>query len=270
MSSTETNEKDTDHSSNAAKLETELVSNGEEVPPPAAAAAAATTARLNNNILHDIDIGRILKEEGKIVKCVLLKHIRDDGKDAKPPHATTTQNKRVVLTDLIQEIELDTTPSKSQVAHVLGGPFTFLGQYADEGTIVMCRRPMLPDDDATVLQLLQRCHDFGISTDSVTEKQQLMDLLEQGRLPVNPHVLQPPFDKDRVEGDILILRVADTEDDEQPEEFFLDYTKDEYVAFASRTDVVAPELPVHESSEEESEEEEDNADDDEEDNEGTS
>ena len=150
--------------------------------------------------------------------------------------------------------------------------------------------------------------------------------------PVNCHELQPPLDRVKVRGDILLMRVAETEevldggsgessntsgsgsgrggkndtdyekevmdaqeDDEEREgetttntdtgasttpkevhvptndEFFLDYTKEEYLKFAARTDIVAPEIMEEESSEEEEGEESDeeveggngNADDDE-------
>ena len=113
--------------------------------------------------------------------------------------------------------------------------------------------------------------------------------------PVNGHALQPPLDRVEVRGDVLLMRVAETEevldldndgggvegggrdyekevqdaqgDDEEiagekpaaasakpdgdgedtkevrvptNDEFFLDYTRAEYLSFASRTDVVAP------------------------------
>ena len=53
-------------------------------------------------------------------------------------------NRRQIKTNLIDEIDIDTTPSKSMVSKVLGGPFTFLGQYEDEGIVLMIRN--LPDD----------------------------------------------------------------------------------------------------------------------------
>jgi len=242
--------------------------------------------------------------------------MRRDGKDAKPhvpvgagggspeggggaggspnsskPHQHHHHKKpRVVLTELIEEIELDTTPSKNGVREVLGGPFTFLGQYESEGTVVMVRRD-LPDADElaawTVHRLREECADRGIDTALVVEKSELVDALLESQLPVNPHRLQPPFDGAVVRGDILILRVAETDealdvDDggegegegrkrDVPilpnEEFFLDYTKEEYVAFASRTDVVAPELPDDDEAENEEEggDDEDEDDEDEED-----
>ena len=105
--------------------------------------------------------------------------------------------------------------------------------------------------------------------------------------PINPHLLQPPLDRVEVRGDIVLMRVAETEEeldnvnvgggkdyekeimdanDEAGEsggekkkvhvptndEFFLDYTKEEYLKFTSRTDIVAPEV---DSSDEEEEDE---------------
>jgi hypothetical protein len=50
------------------------------------------------------------------------------------------QPTREVLLDLIEEIEIDTTPTKNMVAKTLGGAFTFLGQYEDEGIVLIVRR----------------------------------------------------------------------------------------------------------------------------------
>lgn len=100
---------------------------------------------------------------------------------------------------------------------------------------------------------------------------------------INPHKLQPPLSFVEVRGDILLMRVAETEEEldekeleidnsskeevseekvEEIEEevqkqvsvpsnddFFLDYTKDEYLKFISRTDIEE----VDESSDEEDE-----------------
>jgi hypothetical protein len=119
------------------------------------------------------------------------------------------------------------------------------------------------------------------------EKSDLVAAVRDAQLPVNPHKLQPPFNKVIVRGDILIIKVADVDEEEQEEnaqdqetatakaiadftkmsavsneEFFLDYTRDEYIAFASRTDIVAPKVE-HPSSGEESEEEEEEEEEDE-------
>ncbi|KAL7498887.1 hypothetical protein ACHAWT_006765 [Skeletonema menzelii] len=186
----------------------------------------------------------------------------------------------VPLLRYMEEIEVDTTPKKSMVAQVLGGDFTFLGQYEDEGIMVMVRRPDWEDEDSS----------FD----------------ESDIPPVNPHPLQPPFDEVEVRGDILLIRVAETaeelddddddekndHDDEEDEEeendeeskkqgevvtdlkpaavgekesheekqvsvpanddFFLDYSMEEYLKFASRTDVEGP--PILEESDESAEE----------------
>jgi len=177
----------------------------------------------------------------------------------------------VPLRRFVEEIEVDTTPKKSMVAQVLGGDFTFLGQYEDEGIMVMVRRPHWEDEDSS----------FD----------------ESDIPPVNPHPLQPPFDDVEVRGDILLIKVAETaeeldadsdenidaeksnkqgevESDLKPpaaveekeehaeklvsvpvnEDFFLDYSMEEYLKFASRTDVEGP--PILDESEASSDEEE--------------
>ena len=171
---------------------------------------------------------------------------------------------------------VDTTPKKQMVAQVIGGPFTFLGQYEDEGIIVIVRRP----------------EDIESSVE------------EGSHVPKNPHELQPPLHNAEVKGDILLLRVAATEENEEEEsgenasgdengnggkaaavaacedteiasvagkvisneEFFLNYTKEEYVKFASRTDIVPQEEPEEAQEDDddgevfESDEEEENGD----------
>jgi hypothetical protein len=157
-------------------------------------------------------------------------------------------------------------------------------------------------------------------------------------LSINPHQLQPPLDQVQVYGDILLMRVAptdevldsDSEDDnddndkEEPnqeaspetvlnnkeehgngdqtgdpeekkdtkeeatknstneenapakieiptnDEFFLDYTKKEYIHFASRTDIIAPSIEEDEdgSDSEEEEEQEEEVEGDNDENEG--
>ena len=190
----------------------------------------------------------------------------------------TFRGESVPLLRYMEEIEIDTTPKKSMVKQVLGGDFTFLGQYEDEGIMVMVRRPDWEDEESS---------------------------FDESEIPpVNPHPLQPPFDEAEVRGDILLIRVAETaeeldedddekndNDDEEGEEeneedkkeqgevssdlkpaaaeekesheekqvsvptnddFFLDYTMEEYLKFASRTDVEGP--PILEESEESAEE----------------
>ncbi|EJK58787.1 hypothetical protein THAOC_21062, partial [Thalassiosira oceanica] len=209
----------------------------------------------------------------------------EEKKDGAPPGTGT--GRTVPLQHLIEEVEIDTTPKRSMVAEVLGGPFTFLGQYEDEGIMVMIRRPDWEDDEGNF----------------------------DGDLPpVNGHPLQPPLDRVEVRGDVLLMRVAETEEEldhdggggggggkcgrdyekevqdaqggeeegggaDEPavepaaadkpdgggerkkevrvptnDEFFLDYTRDEYLAFASRTDVAAP--PIFDGLDDESDGEE--------------
>ena len=208
--------------------------------------------------LQGADIAKVLSSEGPIVKCVILRAAvagatndtinGEEQEDKKPPakkengDSNSNNNnddddepcRRPILTNLINEIEIDTTPSKSMVAKILGGSFTFLGQYEDEGIVLMMRNQQGDADN----------------------------------LPVNPHKLQPPFQDATVRGDILVLKVAPEEpadgDDEENnnncivnksnEEFFLNYTMDEFMKFAARTDVVAPVVSMEDIEEDENEE----------------
>ncbi|KAL3780700.1 hypothetical protein HJC23_003525 [Cyclotella cryptica] len=176
------------------------------------------------------------------------------------PQQSSPDTTPVPLAHLIHEISVDTTPRKSQVASILGGDFTFLGQYESEGIMVMVRRPDWQHDP---------------------------DWREEDIPLINPHKLQPPLKGVEVRGDILLMRVAETneeldeendndenenhkEDDTQlnsqdtvakihvpsSEEFFLDYTREEYLKFAARTDIVWEE-PEEEDEEAEEEEEDD-------------
>jgi Family of unknown function (DUF5880) len=247
--------------------------------------------------LRGEDIARVMQSKGPVViKCVLLKHLRSDGKDGKPhptsPHADGTHH-RVVLVEDIEEVQIDVTPEKTHIQELLGGPFTFLGQYEEEGTVVIARKD-LPDNlaELPVKQLRELCRDHSVDTSSVVEKADLVDALWATQLPHNPHQLQPPLDKVRVRGDILLMRVAKTDealDDDNDEEnaedgsakdkkkaahqklrvlpndeFFLDYSKEEYVNFASRTDVRAPE-PADDDEEGEEDDDDDEEEDDDED-----
>ena len=134
----------------------------------------------------------------------------------------------------------------------------------------------IPEDltSLSIKELRALCGDFDIDTSSMLEKNELVRALEAQQQPVNPHKLQPPLDDLVVRGDIILLKVAETDEvlDEpggeekemkvlSNEEFFLNYTKEEWIAFASRTDVVAPQQDGEEEedserSEEEEEEEE--------------
>lgn len=267
-----------------------------------------TNKSKSTNGLEGVDIAKIMSSAGPVVKCVLLKHMSKTGRDTKPQAPPKDAqddghpHKRPVLTELIEEISVDTTPAKNQVQNVLGGPFTFLGQYPDEGIVVMARREIPADlEDLSVHKVRALCKEFGVKTESMLEKSELVEALWDAQLPVNPHQLQPPLDGIVVRGDILLMRVADTDevldkdDDEDEgegnaeaegdekeeaketagadaatkpqvtvpsnEEFFLDYSKKEWIAFASRTDVVAPEVPEGENDDEFDEDDEDEEED---------
>lgn len=232
--------------------------------------------------LQGSDIASILQSRGPIVKAVLLRHIRVDGKDTRPHlHLDSNEkvdpkqekNHRPILEELIDEVEIDTTPSKEQVKQILGGPFTFLGQWPSEGTVVMARKDFVADlptglHKLSIAALRKYCRELDIDTSHMLEKSDLIAALEERRsqaLPLNPHRLQPPLEDAVARGDILVMKVAETKDDDDKddepaelelmtnEEFFLNYTREEYVHFASRMDVVAQQ---HDDSDEEEGEEE--------------
>ena len=195
------------------------------------------------------NIAKMLRTTGPVVKCVLLKCATAAAEDGKITSEEATEINdssnvsRKVLEEWIEEIQVDTTPKKSEVQQILKGPFTFLGQYEEEGIMVMVRR------------------DFDQPIDEGDD--------------LNQHQLQPPLHNAKVYGDILLMRVAHTDDGNEEdvdapetvmsnEEFFLDYTKREYVAFAKRTDIVAMEPEEDEEEEEEvSAEDEDDEEDEE-------
>jgi Family of unknown function (DUF5880) len=265
----------------------------EESPPPAAV-----------SLLQGTNIAQVLKSTGPTVMCVLLKHIRQDGKDGKP-HALSghvdKEHKRQVLTELVEEVKVDTTPSKSGVQQILGGPFTFLGQYEEEGVVVMARKELPASDilaQESIANLRSMCQEQDVDTAGILEKNELVTALLEAQLPINPHNLQPPLDGIVVRGDILIMKIAETDEvldnndkdnnsnndgnDKEKvsenkevkvltnEEFFLNYSKDEWVAFASRTDVKAPEPeePDEDDDDDDEEEEVDEGEDDDDDDDG--
>jgi hypothetical protein len=266
-------------------------------------------------------IAKILKSKGPVVKCVVLRHMLPDGKDVKPhpsidmheveevasqikvsdgaekthdEESSRASSKpksprphhREILTELIDEIQLDTTPKENGAKKVLGGDVTFLGQYPEEGTILMVRADQIEDlatiEDFSIKELVKLCQtspDIVYDEKTMLEKADLVDAVRNAQLPVNPHNLQPPFHKSLVRGDILILRVAHMEDNEEEndeadesiskaaekffemsnisnEEFFLDYTKEEYIKFAERIDIVPPKSPRSESDDGDDEDEE--------------
>ncbi len=268
------------------------------------------------------DIREVMKSQGPIVNTVILRcrpSASSSEEDSKPAaiekkeesnedaEASTTE--RVILKDLIEEMKIDTTPSKSKVSEVLGGPFTFLGQYEDEGIVLMIRN--FPDDlEADLNEIFEQeeedsedkadfsfaeqlsknfnikalkavCFQRDIETDTMTEKRELVQALvdyQKNLPPFNEHQLQPPLHNVRVRGDIVVMKVAETEEeldkddnddagkDESKEaqapsvpsndEFFLDYSKEAYIKFASRTDIPEHDIETEHSDEEEEEEEE--------------
>eukprot|EP00536_Pseudo-nitzschia_multiseries_P002921 jgi/Psemu1/252141/estExt_Genewise1Plus.C_410122 len=252
-------------------------------------------------VLGATDVRKVMKSQGPVVTTVILRCTPSSStidaaheEDSKPaalsqaeaqehsrsmPEETSNENgekvastPRVVLTDSIEEAKIDTTPSKSKVAEMLGGPFTFLGQYEDEGIVLMALKAV--------------CFQRDIDTEAMTEKRELVEALVeyQKRLPpFNPHKLQPPLHKARVRGDIIVMKVAETPeelDDDDGEakeksiqsndssnkkeaikmpsndEFFLDYSKEAYIKFASRTDIPEHEIELEERDEEDGEENE--------------
>lgn len=242
-------------------------------------------------VLEGADIAQLLKSSGPIVKCVILRSEKtnDEEEADKKPSALEKEdslNHKKIILDLLEEVEIDTTPSKSMVEKVLGGPFTFLGQYEEEGVVLMVRNiqdetPLEEQEIASkqLSELRSLCKEREIDMTLMVEKSDLVrKLVEDSRLPpINPHTLQPPLHKTVVRGDILVLKVAETKEeldenegdsgDENKnvkvltnEEFFLDYTKEEYIKFASRTDIEEYEI----SQEEEPKEETDDDDSDEE------
>ena len=167
------------------------------------ATATATATATTTPVCMPLDIGSILSSNGPVVDAVLL--------------STTNE---------IDTIRIDTTPKKQEVAKILGGPFTFLGQYEEEGIVLMVRK-----ENVEV---------------------------------INPHKLQPPFDNTEIKGDILAMKVSDSsEENVSNDDFFLNYTKEEYAKFAVRTDVVAPPMqPPMETDDEEEDDESENEEDD--------
>ena len=266
------------------------------------------------------DIRQVMKSQGPIVNTVILRcrpATSNGEEDSKPAavetkeesnkDAETTTTERVILKDLIEEMKIDTTPSKSKVSEVLGGPFTFLGQYEDEGIVLMIRN--FPDDlEADLKEIYEQeeednegefsfaeqlsknfnikalkavCFQRDIETENMTEKRELVQALvdySKNLPPINEHQLQPPLHNARVRGDIVVMKVAETEEEldkddnddagkeeskeaQAPsvasnDEFFLDYSKEAYIKFASRTDIPEHDIETEHSEDEEEEEEE--------------
>jgi len=114
------------------------------------------------------------------------------------------------LEHLVEQIEIDTTPKERAVARLLtgsdSGQITFLGQYEDEGIVVIAAK----------------------------------DYSETAKL--NPHTMPPPLHKlPPVRGDILLVRVRPNDDLEEEEEAPDDYSdsdaEDESEALADQNDL---------------------------------
>lgn len=265
--------------------------------------SAATAQASNGGSDAQTSLDAVLKAAGPIVSCVLLQHIRKSGRDSHPhaavsspekePHeqhaGKTSQAKREVLVELIEQVEVDTTPQTNGVEKALGGPFTFLGQYPQQGVVLMARSDQVADLDAIGSMSIKELRALYKQTEGAPmplEKSDLILSVREAQLPVNPHKLQPPFHDLTVRGDILLMRVGGDEEEEEDdidtnqdetseaamskaiddftkatavpnEEFFLNYTKDEYVAFASRTDIAIPkDEPVEDDDDSSGDEEE--------------
>ena len=205
----------------------------------------STDAAASSELLMGVDIAKVLRSKGPVVSAVVLRCRKDsddydDDDDAKKPTAGSAAS--LLLPDLVDQVQIDTTPKKSEVEKLLGGPFTFLGQYEEEGIMLMVRRGCV----------LAQEEDDDNDDDHVPSELP----------PRNPHRLQPPFTDARIHGDIVCMRVAEVDDPldddntkntavakpvdvDSNDEFFLDYTKKEYLTFAARTDVVPPVAPEH-------------------------
>jgi Family of unknown function (DUF5880) len=249
------------------------------------------------------DIAKLMQSKGPVVTCVVLRAAkRNQDGSVSSSGARSEEN----LEDLVEELEIDTTPAKNEVEQILGGPITFIGQYEEgEGIVLMGLRGLVttteeqPWESLTIRQLRKRCKELDIDTETMLEKQELVNALEEKLPPPNPHKLQPPLHNMKVRGDILILKVAEVDDasldgeeqqqeEEQDEEedvedvppkeaklevngddnlggdqakvdeakveleeaageFFLPYTKSEYLKFSARTDIMAE--PLEENDE---------------------
>lgn len=245
-------------------------------------AATSSSSSSSEMPLHGVDIAQVLSSKGPVVQCVLLQAIPES--ETQSQEEDDSEDVRVARLDLdkahMKQIELDTTPAKSMVAKTLGGPFTFLGQYEDEGIVLMIRdfpeslewMDEIHDEEGQgstaehkshqeqcrerlgsmkMSELKSLCSERDISLDNVLEKSDLVDALWKwwkNLPPTNGHHIPPPLDATTARGNILILKVAETdealdeagEDDQADvqvpsnDEFFLNYTIKEYLEFASQ------------------------------------
>jgi len=175
--------------------------------------------------------------------------IASSSSSSLPSPTTISTNIKYKLSHLVSQVDIDTTPRKRSVEKVLGGPFTFLGQYEDLGVVAMALRLDEYDDN--------------------TNKESSPSLP-----PFNPHVLQPPLHNIKVRGDILLMKTKTIDDEDEKDDderdvdtdnniatassstsemngsdnvgeetdFFLNFTSEEYLQFASRTDIAIPKM----------------------------
>jgi len=136
--------------------------------------------------LNGDDITRILNSAGPIVTCVLI----------RPSESNNDEEKE----DIITEVRIDTTPQKREVENVLGGPITFLGQYIEEGVVVMTKKE--EDEENTTRNRI--------------------------KLPMPLHEV--------VAYSALVMKVSQEDDDDNTtnEDFFLDYSKEKYLDLVNR------------------------------------
>ena len=200
-------------------------------------------------------IASMLQSEGPVITCVVLRApvkqtVTEDGKVAAVAEADKSANEieterkssgeESEVEIVIDEIKVDTTPQKNEVEKVLGGPFTFVGQYEDEGIVLIARRGLVEEKEAdsdnndgstpdegtdflsmSVRDLRAQCEAWNVNAENVIEKQELIDALKKKELElplVNPHQLKPPLHNVRVRGDILVLRVAEVDEPLDAEE----------------------------------------------------
>lgn len=167
------------------------------------------------------------------------------------------------LSDLVSEISIDTTPKLRMAEKTLGGPVTFLGQYSELGVIVMARRQdtfaqsnesqqaqeeeLEPEskskqDDSISAGKSENDDTSHPQSEEKVENETESEKENDGIVPINMHPLQPPLHKSngKIRGDILLMKTIDEDDEggvDQPD-FFKDFSKSEYLEFASRTDIV--------------------------------
>jgi len=174
--------------------------------------------------LNGDDITRILNSTGPIVTCVLIRGAGNGSESSE---------------DIITEVSIDTTPQKREVENLLGGPITFLGQYAEEGVVVMTKKKQ---------QQQQQSSEGDTSNDT------------DGR---NRIKLPMPLDE-VVAYSALLMKVSQEEEGEGEGDFFLDYSKEKYLDLVSRGGEKRQEIPPLEENANADEEEVDEESNDEE------